>query len=37
VRAGADVFRAEIESAGFQFIDEPIALAENYRLRFRRP
>ena len=38
VRAGKDVFRAEIEAAGFELVDEPDAgLAENYVLRFRRP
>jgi uncharacterized protein (TIGR01244 family) len=39
VRAGKDVVRGEIESAGFEFIDEPhvAGLQENYMLRFRRP
>ena len=38
VRAGKDVFRAEIETAGFRFLDEPEVpgLEENYVLRFRR-
>ncbi len=38
VRAGKEVFRAEIEEAGFQFLDEPKVpgLAENYLLRFRK-
>ncbi len=39
VRAGKEVFRREIESAGFRFEGEvPIeGLVENYVLRFRRP
>jgi len=39
VRAGEEVFRSEIESAGFRFEREvPIeGLKENYMLRFRRP
>ena len=39
VRAGKQVFRAEIESAGFRFEGEvPIeGLEENYALRFQRP
>ncbi len=39
VRAGKEVVQAEIEAAGFQFIDEPNVpeLEENYLLRFRRP
>ena len=39
VRAGKQVFRREIESAGFQFDAEvPVeGLKENYVLRFRRP
>ena len=39
VRASKQVFRHEIESAGFHFEDEvPIdGLEENYMLRFRRP
>ncbi len=38
VRAGKEVFRAEIEEAGFRFLDEPKVpgLEENYLLRFRR-
>ena len=39
VRAGKEVFRAEIEAAGFRFEDEleiP-GMEENYLLRFRRP
>ncbi len=39
VRAGKDVFRQEIEDAGFEFIEE-IEVKEfedNYLLRFRRP
>lgn len=38
VRAGKEVFRAEIEAAGFDFVDEPAVagLEENYVLRFRR-
>jgi predicted methyltransferase len=38
VRAGKDVVRAEIEAAGFTFLDEPDVpgLDENYCLRFRR-
>lgn len=38
VRAGKEVFRAEIEAAGFRFVDEPAVpgLKENYLLRFRR-
>lgn len=38
VRAGKEVFRAEIEAAGFTLIDEPElpGLEENYVLRFRR-
>jgi len=38
VRAGQEVFRAEIEAAGFVFEAEPdVGLDENYMLRFRRP
>lgn len=39
VRAGKDVFRKEIEEAGFEFIEEVKVpgFAENYFLRFRRP
>lgn len=38
VRAGQEVFRAEIEAAGFKFVDAPVVagLAENYLMRFRR-
>lgn len=39
VRADKATFRAEIESAGFEFVDEVEldGLEENYVLRFRRP
>jgi SAM-dependent methyltransferase len=39
VRAGLDVFRAEITAAGFEFADRPAApwLSENYLVRFRKP
>ncbi len=39
VRAGKEVFRGEIEQAGFQFVEEVgvSGLSENYFLRFRRP
>jgi ubiquinone/menaquinone biosynthesis C-methylase UbiE len=39
VRAGKEVFRAEIEAAGFEFAEEVEVegLAENYFLRFRKP
>ena len=39
VRAGKDVFRREIETAGFRFVGEvPVeGLEENYLLRFERP
>ncbi len=39
VRAGKEVFRREIESAGFRFDREVTVedLKENYVLRFRRP
>jgi len=39
VRAGKEVFREEIERAGFQFVEEPKldGLKDNYFLRFRRP
>ncbi len=39
VRAGKDVFRSEIEAAGFKFVEEVKidGLKENYFLRFRRP
>jgi SAM-dependent methyltransferase len=38
VRAGQEVFRAEIEAAGFEFVEEVsgLGLQENYFLRFRR-
>ena len=36
VRAGKEVFRAEIEAAGFKLIDEPKLLKENYILRFTK-
>lgn len=38
VRAGKEVFRAEIEAAGFEFVEEIAIdkLEENYVLRFRR-
>jgi len=39
VRAGKEVFRREIESAGFRFEREVAVegLKENYVLQFRRP
>lgn len=39
VRAGKETFRAEIEAAGFEFVEEPNirGLEENYALRFRKP
>jgi ubiquinone/menaquinone biosynthesis C-methylase UbiE len=39
VRAGKAVFRAEIEKAGFEFVEEVDLpeLEENYLLRFRKP
>jgi predicted methyltransferase len=39
VRAGKEVFRAEIEAAGFRLVDEVEVpgLEDNYLLRFRRP
>jgi predicted methyltransferase len=39
VRAGQDVFTAEIEQAGFELVEELAidGLSENYALRFRRP
>ncbi len=39
VRAGRDIFRAEIEAAGFDYVEELNigGLEENYALRFRRP
>jgi ubiquinone/menaquinone biosynthesis C-methylase UbiE len=36
VRAGKDEFRAEIEAAGFRFIEEVKLMRENYFLRFSR-
>ena len=38
VRAGKEVFRAEIEAAGFELVREieQVGLAENYMLEFRR-
>lgn len=36
VRAGQEVFTAEIEAAGFEKLDEPVALKENYVVRFRK-
>jgi len=36
VRAGKEVFRAEIESAGFEFVEELDLFEENYFLRFRK-
>jgi predicted methyltransferase len=39
VRASKEVFRQEIEAAGFVFMDEPVVagLQENFVARFRRP
>lgn len=39
MRAGKDVFREEIEQAGFEFVGEPEVdgLSENYLMLFRRP
>jgi hypothetical protein len=37
VRAGQEVFRAELEAAGFELVDEPASFKENYMLRFRKP
>ncbi|MDA0668057.1 MAG: class I SAM-dependent methyltransferase [Planctomycetota bacterium] len=39
MRAGKEVFRAEIEEAGFEFMEEPEVdgLSENYLMLFRRP
>lgn len=39
MRAGKEVFRAEIEKAGFELVDEPEVegLSENYLMLFRRP
>ncbi len=36
VRAGQEVFTAEIEKAGFEKIDEPVQLKDNYVIRFRK-
>jgi predicted methyltransferase len=36
VRAGQDVFRNEIESAGFKLVEEPKLLKENYYMIFER-
>ncbi len=36
VRAGQEVFTAEIEAAGFEKIDEPVELKDNYVVRFRK-
>ena len=37
VRAGKEVFRAEIEEAGFEYLDEvDVGLEENYLIRFGR-
>ena len=36
VRAGKDEFRAEIEAAGFRFVEEVDLMRENYFLRFAR-
>lgn len=36
VRAGQEVFTSEIEAAGFEKIDEPVELKDNYVVRFRR-
>jgi predicted methyltransferase len=39
VRADKQTVRAEIESAGFRFVDEPrvAGLSENYLMRFEKP
>lgn len=39
VRAGKEVFRAEIEAAGFELVEEVdvVGLKENYFLRFQKP
>ncbi|MBL9175450.1 MAG: methyltransferase domain-containing protein [Verrucomicrobiales bacterium] len=37
VRAGQDVFESEIRAAGFERVDEPVTLKENYVVRFRKP
>lgn len=36
VRAGKEVFRAEIEAAGFELVEEVDMMTENYFLRFRK-
>jgi ubiquinone/menaquinone biosynthesis C-methylase UbiE len=36
VRAGKEDFRAEIEAAGFRFVEEVKLMRENYVLRFKR-
>ena len=36
VRAGQDVFRKEIESAGFRLVEEPKLLKENYYMIFEK-
>jgi predicted methyltransferase len=36
VRAGKEEFRAEIEAAGFRFVEEVKLMRENYFMRFRR-
>jgi len=36
LRAGQEVFTAEIEAAGFEKLDEPIELKDNYVVRFRK-
>ena len=37
VRAGQEVFTAELEAAGFEKIGENALLKENYVVRFRKP
>ena len=37
VRAGQGVFESEIRAAGFERVDEPVTLKENYVVRFRKP
>jgi predicted methyltransferase len=36
VRAGQDVFRKEIESAGFRLAEQPAFLKENYYMIFEK-
>ena len=36
VRAGQEVFRGEIESAGFRLVEEPKFLKENYYMIFEK-